>query len=135
MVKIPGSKCVPVIALCAGFWISACAASQSVDASAAGPGSARSILAAKQPGVFGPHLAAADAPAAAPGGQVMPGSSEAVLGSKMPGVYGPHLPAADAAPQQVAASTCQPGSFAAVMSAKLPPNARPGKPEIYKDCR
>jgi hypothetical protein len=31
--------------------------------------------------------------------------------------------------------TCWPGSAAAVMSAKYPPNARPGKPATYKDCR
>lgn len=36
---------------------------------------------------------------------------------------------------QVALNTCGTGSFAAIMSAKLPPNARPGSPEIYKDCR
>ncbi len=35
---------------------------------------------------------------------------------------------------QVALNTCGTGSFAAIMSAKLPPNARPGNPEIYKDC-
>jgi len=35
---------------------------------------------------------------------------------------------------QVALNTCGTGSFAAIMSAKLPPNARPGSPEIYKDC-
>lgn len=35
---------------------------------------------------------------------------------------------------QLALNTCGTGSFAAIMSAKLPPNARPGSPEIYKDC-
>jgi len=33
-----------------------------------------------------------------------------------------------------ASNTCPPGSFAAITAARLPPNARPGKPEMYKDC-
>ena len=137
MVKIKGSKCFPVAAALVGvLWVSACAANQSSEAaSAAAPGSFRSIMATKLPGVFGPHLPAAAAASPDRGPQPMPGSFQAVMATKMPGVYGPHLAAADAAPTQVAASTCQPGSFAAVMSVKLPPNARPGNPEIYKDCR
>ena len=135
MVKKRGSKRFSVAAMAVGvIWVSACAANQSSDGAAA-TGSFHSILAAKMPGVYGPHLAAADQPAAVPLAQPMPGSSQAVMATKMPGVYGPHLAAADAPAAQVAASTCQPGSFAAVMSAKYPPSARPGSSELYKDCR
>lgn len=39
-------------------------------------------------------------------------------------------------PQDAASATesCRPGSFAAIMSAKLPPNARPGSPQLYQGC-
>ncbi len=138
MVNISGSKCFPVAAAVAAvLWVSACAANQSSDAApAARPGSFRAIMAVKLPGVYGPHLAAADQAAAADSVvTAQPASAKAVLAAKLPGVYGPHLAAADAGSTQVVSSTCQPGSFAAVMSAKLPPSARPGNPEIYKDCR
>jgi hypothetical protein len=114
---------------------SACAASQTSDAAApAQAGSFHSIMAEKLPGLFGPHLAAADQPVSGGAAGPAAGSFQAVMAVKQPGLYGPHLAAADTAQTEVAASTCRPGSFAAVMSAKLPPNARPGNADIYKDC-
>jgi hypothetical protein len=115
---------------------SACTANQSTDAAAAArPGSFQSVMATKLPGRFGPHLAQADQPAADQGTAPQPGSFQAVMGSKLPGVYGPHLAQADVPQSAAAADTCQPGSSAAIWSVKLPPNARPGSPDRYKDCR
>ncbi len=121
------------IAASAMAWVSACAANQSADGSAARPGSFQAIMAVRAPGVYGVHLAAADQAAPASGSAEAPALN--TLTVKSPGVYAPHSAAADSQPAQLLAKSCQPGSFAAVMSAKLPPNARPGNPEIYKDCR
>lgn len=120
-------------AVSAMAWVSACAANQSADGSAARPGPFQAIMAVKAPGVYGVHLAAADRAAPASGTAQAPARN--TLSVKSPGVFAPHSAAADSQPAQLIAKSCQPGSFAAVMSAKLPPNARPGKPEIYKDCR
>ena len=89
------------------------------------------------PGVFGPHLPAADEPSTSASSGPATGSFEAVMGTKMPGVYGTHLAAADApaAPVHGLSDTCRNGSFASLMAAKLPPNARPGNPDLYRDCR
>jgi len=134
MARIASGKSVPVAAALTGLlWVSACAANQSYDAAAARPGSFQAIMSVKSPGVYGPHLPAADRPDSGPA--ATPGSALSILAAKSPGVYGPHLAAADAPQARVVASSCQPGSFAAVMSAKLSPSARPGNPEIYKDCR
>ena len=87
MVKIKGSKCFPVAAALVGvLWVSACAANQSSEAaSAAAPGSFRSIMATKMPGVYGPHLAAADAaPTQVAASTCQPGSFAAVMSVKLP---------------------------------------------------
>lgn len=104
---------------------------QGVDA--ARPGSFQAIMATKMPGVYATHLAQADQPAAAPGGEAKPGSFQTIMSTKSPGVYGPH-PAVATPQDKVADNSCRPGSFSAVMAAKLPPNARPGNPQLYKGC-
>ncbi len=35
---------------------------------------------------------------------------------------------------QVAANSCRPDTFAALMAAKLDPEQRPGRASLYKDC-
>jgi hypothetical protein len=120
-----------VLALGSG---SLAARAESQDSDAARPGSFQAIMATKMPGVYGPHLAQADQPAAA-GAQAQPGSFQTIMSTKSPGVYGPHPAAANTPAEKVADNSCRPGSFAAVMAAKLPPNARPGNPQLYKDCR
>ncbi len=35
---------------------------------------------------------------------------------------------------EIAANSCRPGSFAALMSAKVDPEQRPGSASLYKDC-
>jgi hypothetical protein len=122
-----------VVLAAAGGSIPAWAESQSADA--AKPGSFQAIMANKMPGVYGPHLAQADQPAAAADGQNRPGSFPTIMSTKSPGVYGPHPAAASTQADKVADNSCRPGSFAAVMAAKVPPNARPGNPQLYKDCR
>ncbi len=92
-------------------------------------------MAVKSPAVYGPHLPAADRAPSELAPVAVPGSALTILAAKSPGLYGPHLPAADVPPTVTVASTCQPGSFAAVMSAKLPPSARPGNAELYQGCR
>jgi hypothetical protein len=98
------------------------------------PGSYQAIMQTKSPGVYGPHLPAADAPAAPGPAGPAPGSYAAIMQTKSPVVYGPHAPAESPQATEVA-STCSPGSYAAVMSAKLPPSARPGDPAMYAGCR
>jgi hypothetical protein len=100
-----------------------------------GAGTARMVMAIKSPSVFGPHLAGADVR-----GEERPtpqaGTFETVMSIKAPSVWGPHLAGADQAPadSQVATSGCQAGSFARTMSTRLPPSARPGSEEMYRDC-
>ena len=99
------------------------------------PGSFQAIMAIKSPGVYAAHLPAADVPEAASAAAPRPGSAEAVMAIKSPGVYGSHLAAANSPPAPATAhNTCRPGSFAAIMAVKLPPNARPGSPDLYRDC-
>lgn len=132
-----GRVCLRVLlsatAASAMAWVSACTANQAADSPAARPGSFQAVMAVKAPGVYGLHLAAADQAAPASGTAQAPALN--TLSVKAPGVYAAHSAAADSAPAQLVAKSCQPGSFAAVMSAKLPPNARPGNPGIYQDCR
>jgi len=132
MIKIVRGQSRPLAILAGILWVSACAANQSPDA-AAMPGSFRTIMAVKSPGVYGPHLPAADQPADQ--ASAVPDSAPTLLAIKSPGVYGPHLPAADAVPAAaIAGSTCQPGSGAAILAIKFSPSARPGSPALYKDC-
>jgi hypothetical protein len=126
---ISGVGIVAVLAVSGS--IPAWAESQGTDA--ARPGSFQAIMAAKMPGVYGTHLAQADQPAAS-GSGAKPGSFQSIMTTKSPGVYGPHPANAESQTATVADNSCRPGSFAAVMAAKLPPNARPGNPELYKGC-
>jgi hypothetical protein len=96
------------------------------------PGSFAAIMSVKSPGVYRPYAPAADpsyddAPAPA-------ASLRTLLAAKWAAVYGQHTVVAAEAPAQMLASTCWPGSSAAVMSAKMSPNARPGSAQLYKDC-
>jgi hypothetical protein len=129
---LSGVGMAAVLAAASGS-IPAWAESQGADA--ARPGSFQATMAAKMPGVYGPHLAQADQPAAPADGQAKPGSFQTIMSTKSPGVYGPHPAAANTPAEKVADNSCRPGSFAAVTAAKLPPNARPGNPQLYKDCR
>jgi len=101
------------------------------------PGSFQAIMATKSPGAFGPHQPAADQAAdPAAGNEARAGSFKAVMATKAPGTFGTH-PAGTGSAQTSAApaNNCVPGSFAAIMAAKNPPNARPGNQQLYKDCR
>jgi len=110
----------------------AAAAALSTPANADAPaGSFRSIMAAKSPGTFG-----TPAPAAEPAvfeSQAAPatGAFMTIMAAKSAGTFGPHLQAADLAQPDLAVNDCEPRSFASIMAAKLPPNARPGNPELY----
>src|SRR5579872_6141568 len=120
-----------------GFAAAACMAaciSSTAHADGPAPGSFQAIMQTKQPGIYAPHLPAADAPASPDPAGPAPGSFAAIMQTKQPGVYGPHASADDAPPMRTAYS-CPTGSFAAIMSAKLPPNARPGNPAMYAGCR
>lgn len=94
-------------------------------------GSFRAIMAAKSPGTFGSHpVVAGDAPFAQDSAPAA-GSFQALMAAKSPGRFGAHLAAADEAPTVLASSDCGVNGFATLMSAKLPPNARPGGAGLY----
>jgi hypothetical protein len=123
-----------VVVLC-GISTAAVADPAAEDGPLRGAGTPRMLMAIKSPSGFGPHLAGADVVTeehATP----QAGTFETIMAIKAPSVWGPHLAGADEAStdEQVASSGCQAGSFARTMATRLPPSARPGNTELYKDC-
>ena len=67
--------------------------------------------------------------------ETSPRASQSVMSTKARGGdYGLVPVAATTQAPRGLANTCRPGSFASVMAAKLSPSARPGSPDLYKDC-
>lgn len=125
-----------VSALCGALLLSACAGNPpaaSADSGRVDP--YRAVVAWKSHGQIGPHLPAAAGDATKQRQTAQPASFQAVTEAKTHGAIGPHLEAAVAPPPLVAMRGCQPGSYEALMSGKLPPSMRPGNPEWYRDCR
>ena len=92
---------------------------------------AQPLLALKMPTVFGPHLPGADVPVPTHAGPT-PGTYEALALVRSPGSF-VQFEGSTQEPR-LASNTCNSGSFAAVMSVRLPPSARPGPGDLYDDC-